>query len=58
MASSGHLDDNAIEPVPVDATIPPFDLENPQAEEAYGSVKQDVITGAMVGTSTASSTPE
>ena len=43
MASFGHLDDDVIEPVPVEATIPPFDLENPQAEEAYGPVKWDVI---------------
>jgi hypothetical protein len=57
MASFDNHHD-VIEPVPVEATIPPFDLENPQAEEAYGSVRQDVIAGAMIGTNTASTIRE
>ena len=51
-------DDLMVETVPLEATIPPFDLENPQAEEAYGSVKQNVIAQAMVGTTTAPSNRE
>ena len=59
MADTELLDDDlTIKTVPLEVTIPPFDLENPQAEEAYGSVKQNVIAQAMVGTITAPSNRE
>jgi hypothetical protein len=55
---SDMMVDELIDPVSVEATIPPFDIDNPQAEEGYGSVSQDVIARAMVGSRSASSEPE
>jgi hypothetical protein len=58
MAAFSSFDDDVFEPVPVQATIPAFDLDNPQSEEAYGSVNQGLITGAMIGTNAGSRIPE
>jgi hypothetical protein len=58
MDSTNHLDDDVMEPMPAEATIPPFDLHNPQAEDDYGAVDQGLIAGSMVGTDTVSGIPE
>ncbi|KAF8310813.1 uncharacterized protein EI90DRAFT_3139119 [Cantharellus anzutake] len=50
--------DELIDPLPAAATIPPFDIDNPQAEEGYGSVTQDVIARSLLGSKTSSSEPE